>query len=189
MLRRVPTGDPSNAAPLSAENSQRDAGAATHRQYAREVALPLKEPVKGGKKIREGNGGAVCVADDAFALRGKRCDGKGHGDAVVAVGVNFGAAQRSAGAPRRAASDAQAVGTLLHLRSHPTQVLGQRGDAVTLLYTQLLRIADLDAPLGVRSQRRQHWQLVDQLCHHRAGDYAAVKRAQLIDELPMLAAL
>src|SRR2546428_765229 len=34
MLRRVPTGDPSNAAPLSAENSQRDAGAATHRQYA-----------------------------------------------------------------------------------------------------------------------------------------------------------
>src|SRR3989441_3697455 len=47
----------------------------------REVALPLNEPVKGGKKIREGNGGAVCVADDAFALRGERRDGKGHGDA------------------------------------------------------------------------------------------------------------
>src|SRR2546425_13335054 len=45
------------------------------------VALPLNEPVKGGKKIREGNGGAVGVADDAFALRGKRRDGKGHGDA------------------------------------------------------------------------------------------------------------
>ena len=102
---------------------------------------------------------------------------------MVPVRVNFGAAQRSAGAPRRAASDAQAVGTLLHVRSHPAQVLGQRGDAVALLYTQLLRIADLDAPLGVRSQRRQHWQLVDQLCHHRAGDYAAVKRAMMRDDI------
>src|SRR5712691_9080404 len=149
MLHRVPTGDPSNAAQLSAEKSQRDAGATTHRQYAPGVALPLSEPVERGKKIREGNGGAVGVADDAFALRGKRCDGKGHGGAVVAVRVNFGTAQGSAGARRRAASDAQAVGTFLHLRSHPTQVLDQRGDAVTLLYTQLLRIADLDAPLGV----------------------------------------
>src|SRR2546426_11950565 len=34
MLRPVPTGDPSNAAQLSAENSQRYAGATTHRQEA-----------------------------------------------------------------------------------------------------------------------------------------------------------
>src|SRR2546422_11644361 len=34
MLRPVPTGDPSNAAPLSAENIQRDSGAATCRQQS-----------------------------------------------------------------------------------------------------------------------------------------------------------
>src|SRR2546422_8645448 len=61
----------------------------------REVALPLKEPVKGGKKIREGNGGAVCVADDAFALRGKRCGGQCHRDAAVPGQGNFPAAPRT----------------------------------------------------------------------------------------------
>ena len=68
------------------------------------------------------------------------------------------------------AGNIEPVLELLHLGAHRAQVVGHQRNAVRLLDAQFLRVADANAALRIRTDRRQHRQLVDQLRRQRSGD-------------------
>ena len=78
---------------------------------------------------------AVGVVDHGFALGEKPGDGEGHGDAVIAMGIDFRAFEWLP------AVDDHAVLELLHIGSHFPEVIDGGGDAVGFFYAQFAGVA------------------------------------------------
>ena len=76
-------------------------------------------------------------------------DGEGHGDAVVAAGVDAGAVELLV------AGDVEAVFVLGDFGTHGAEVFGDEGDAVGLLDAELLGVADADAVARCRGRWRR----------------------------------
>lgn len=58
----------------------------------RELALGAAEAFEGVEKFGEGDADAFGVANGGFAFSAERGDGEGHGDAMIAAGIDGGAA-------------------------------------------------------------------------------------------------
>src|SRR5207244_4164539 len=76
MLRPVPTGDPSNAAQLSAEKSQRDAGATTCRQQFSAPLSAEKMPRDAGAATRRQYAPGGCATAQRAGRGWKRNQGR-----------------------------------------------------------------------------------------------------------------
>ena len=95
--------------------------------------------------------------DHGLALGEKPGDRERHGDAVIAVRIDFGAFEFAA------AVDGHAVLELLHIHSHFPQIFHSGGDAVRFLHAQLARVADVGGTLGQRGGDGDHGDLVDEV--------------------------
>jgi len=92
-----------------------------------------------------GDGGALGVADHGRAGRSQSRYGEGHGDTVVAVRLDFRAAQFSCGS----AFDAQAVRAFFYRGAHAAKVFGEGCDAIAFFDAQFRGVANLNSLLGV----------------------------------------
>src|ERR1035438_5424830 len=95
--------------------------------------------------------------DEGVAFRAEGGDAEGHGDAVVAAGVDGGAMEGLA------SGNVETVFKLFHLGAHGAQVLDDEGDAVRLLDAELPGVADADSAASVRPNSCKDRQLVNQL--------------------------
>ena len=111
-----------------------------------EPALSFRDVIQQVEELREADGGRFRSLDERFAFGPQRSYAEGHGDAMVAAGVDGRAVQRLS------AGHVQAVLKLGYLRAHGAQVLRHQCDAVGLLDAQFLCVADADAAAGVRAQ-------------------------------------
>src|SRR5579871_3205136 len=111
---------------------------------------------------------------------GRECgNGTRHRDAMIAVRLDFGAAQFSGGA----AGDFQSVRTLFHRRAHPPQILNQHRDAVAFFYAQFAGVANFNSLFRVRAKRGEHRQFINHERNRIAGNYAAFQRGAFHGEV------
>jgi hypothetical protein len=75
-------------------------------------------------------------------------NGERHGNPVIAIAVNFRAAQGLS------PGYAQSIRQFFHLGTHSLQVLSDRGQPVTLFHSQLARTPKRKAFLCLRSDHR-----------------------------------
>src|ERR1700738_3705467 len=99
-----------------------------------------------------GDTGAIGVANHRRAIRRESGHGEGYGDAVIAVRIDFRAAQLA----RLAAFNTQAIGAFVHGGAHAAQIFGQRGNAVAFFDAKLRGVAYLNSLLGVWTERGEH---------------------------------
>jgi len=93
----------------------------------------------------------------------KSSDGEGHGDAVVAAGVDFGSVKGLT------AGNVEAVVEFLDFGAHGAQIGGDQRDAIGLLDTKFLGVANADAVLRVGADGREDGQFINELRRERAG--------------------
>ena len=86
--------------------------------------LALGYAVEQVEKFGEGDGGRFGSADEGVSFCAECGDGEGHGDAVIAAGVDGGSMEGLA------AGDVEAVVELFDFSSHGAKVGGDEGDAV-----------------------------------------------------------
>src|SRR5207247_8047338 len=75
------------------------------------------------------------------------------------------------------------VPPLLDLCLHTPQILGEGTNSVAFFDAQFRRIANLDAFFRVRTQRRQHRQLINHQRNAFAGNTAALQRGAFHGEI------
>lgn len=80
---------------------------------------------------------AIGAVDDGFSGGEEAGDGKGHGDAVISVGVDGCTFEWGA------AVDGHAVGEFLDLDAHFAESLDGGGDAIGFLYAEFFGVADV----------------------------------------------
>jgi hypothetical protein len=119
--------------------------------------LTLGKAIQFLKKRGEGNGGAIGVTDDGVSIGGEAGDGKGHGDTVVAAGIDFGAPQFS-GAK---AGNLEAVRAFFDHGVHAAKIFSKRGDAVAFFDTKFGGIPNLNSFLSVGTESGEHRQFVN----------------------------
>jgi len=107
------------------------------------------------------------VAAQPVGPRAQRGDGEGHGDAVIAEGIEFGAVEGLA------SGNLEAVFEFFHLRAHEAQVGGHGGDAVGFFHTQFAGVAHFDSLRGEGSDGCKHWNLINQGGGVSVGDGCA----------------
>lgn len=127
------------------------------------------EAFEGGEKFGEGDADTFGIADGGLAFRAESGNGKGHGDAMIAVGIDSCAAEFAGGA----AFDAHAIGKFFNAGAHGAQSGGERGDAVAFLHAQLPCVVNFDSLLRERTKRGEHGKLVDHFGDLRAEDFSA----------------
>src|ERR1700676_640998 len=103
--------------------------------------LPLRYPFQILIELRIGDAGTVCVTDGGGSVGRQAGDRKSHGDAVVSVRIDLGAAQTSG----FAAFDAKAVGAFFNGGAHAAQISGEGRNAVAFFYAEFGGVADLDS--------------------------------------------
>ena len=91
-------------------------------------------------------------------------DAEGHGDAMIAGGVD------SCAVERLAAGHVEAVFEFGDFCAHGAEVFGDERDAVGFFDAQFAGVANADAAAGVRRNGREHRQLIDELGGDRAAD-------------------
>src|SRR5690349_12715984 len=103
------------------------------------------------------NAGTIRIADYRFTFGGKTGNRERHGDAMVAVRLDFRTMHR----PSASALNVQTVGTLLDGGAHAAQIFCQRGNAVALFDPQLRGVANLDSLFREWPQGCEHRQLIN----------------------------
>src|SRR3990167_5137762 len=89
---------------------------------------------------------------------------------MIVAGVDLSARQAAGSA------DAEAVGLLLDLGTHPAEPVRERRDAVALLDAELLRTADRDAA-AVGGKGSEHRQFIDDAGNLFGGNHEVPKPA------------
>ena len=133
-------------------------------QSASGNASALGDAVEQVKEFGERDGGGFGSANEGVAGDAQGGDGKGHGDAVVSTGVDFG------GVESLASGDVETVFNLVDFGTHGAEVLGDERDAVGFLDAELAGVADADSVFGVRGDGGERGQLVDKVRGERARD-------------------
>src|SRR6202521_5631352 len=95
---------------------------------------------------------------------------KRHRNAVITERIEGSAMQMLA--PRNPHS----IGPLFDFRAHFPQIGRDRSDAIRLLHPQLFGIANFEPAVGVRRNRRQHRNLINQHGRIGASDYSSLPR-------------
>ena len=116
------------------------------------------------EELGEADGGGFGALDQGFAFGAESGDAEGHGDAVVAAGVDDGAVQSLS------AGDIEAVFELFHFGTHGAEIARDEGDAVGLLDAEFFCIANADAAAGVGSDGGEDGEFVDELSGERSAD-------------------
>src|SRR4029077_18630795 len=133
--------------------------------WKRALKLALDEAFQGLKKGREGDDGGVGAIDLGVTLGPQGGDGEGHGDPVIAEGVEVGAVQFLA------AGNGDAIFVFFDLGSPGTQVGGNGFNAVALLDAKFLGVADADALFGEGRDGGEHGECVDEGGGISASDF------------------
>src|ERR1035437_9709811 len=89
--------------------------------------LSLSDQVEEIEEFREADGGRIGSLDQGLAFCAQSGHAEGHGDAVVAAGVDDGAVQRLT------AGHIETVFELGHFGSYGAEILDHQGDAVRFL--------------------------------------------------------
>src|SRR6266851_5480491 len=116
------------------------------RSTGRVPIFPLRRTIQFLKKSGKRNSRAIRVANNSVSLGSEAGDGESHGDAMVAAGIDFGAAQLSG-------------------------ATAENFESVRALFD---RVAKLDAFFGVGAERGEHGEFIDHQRNLFAGDHAAL---------------
>ena len=116
-------------------------------------------------EFREADGGGVGAPDECFAIGAKSGDAEGHGDAMIAAGVDGCAVEGLV------AGNFEAVFEFGDLCTHGAEIAGDESDAVGLFDAELFGVADANASGGEGSDGSEDGKLVDELRGERAGDF------------------
>ena len=131
--------------------------------------LSLRDKVEQIKKLRKADGCSLGALDQGISLGAQGGYAEGHGDAMVAAGVDGRSMQSLT------AGDIEPVLKLLHVRAHGPQIARDQSDAIRFLDAQFLRIANADAAARAGSDGGKHRKFVDQLGRQRAADFRRPK--------------
>ena len=103
--------------------------------------------------------------DEGFSLGAEGGDAEGHGDAVIAAGIDGGPVEGLS------AGHIQAIFEFLDFGTHGAEILHYQGDAVRFLDAELFGVADADAAAGVGRDGGENRQLIDELSGERAANF------------------
>ena len=117
------------------------------------------------EEFREADGGGIGALNERVTSGAEGCDAKGHGDAVIAAGVNDRAVEGLA------AGDIEPIVKLLDFGAHGAEIFGDEGDAVGFLDAELARAADANAAAGEGRDSSEDGQLVNELSGESAADF------------------
>src|ERR1700733_709881 len=98
--------------------------------------LAFGDQIEEIEEFREADVDGFRALDEGFAFGAESGYGEGHGDAVVAAGINCGAVKSLA------SGNIEAVFKLGDFGAHGAEVFDDEGDAVGLLDAEFLGVAD-----------------------------------------------
>src|SRR5579863_7159221 len=107
---------------------------------------------------------SIRPVDRGFAFCTQGCDRKSHRYSVIAKGIYFRSVQGLC------AWNLQSVLAFFDLCSHSSEIACNRSDPVRFLYSQFMGIAHFDAACGVRRDRSQYWNFIDERRTVRTSD-------------------
>src|SRR5712692_8866127 len=112
----------------------------------------------------------VGTVNRRLAFRAQRGHRECHRNSVIAERIQFSAMQMLA------ARNPHSIGPLFDFRAHFVEVRSNGSNAIRLLHPQLFGIANLKAAVGIRRNRRQHRDLINQRSRVGAGNYGSLPR-------------
>ena len=131
--------------------------------------LAFGDQVEQVEELGEADGGGFGALNQGFTFGAEGGNAEGHGDAVVAAGIDDGSVELLA------AGDIEAIFELFNFCAHGAKIACDEGDAIGFLDAQFLGVANANAAAGVRADGGEDGKFVDELRGESAADFGGAQ--------------